>query len=209
MTNNTQKKRFITFEGIEGAGKSTAVHYCSQLLAQQKIAHVVTREPGGTPIAESIRQVLLSEHKEAMHPDTELLLMFAGRSQHIARVIEPALAAQQWVLCDRFTDASFAYQGGGRGMSLQRIAQLAEWVHGDLQPDVTILLDVPVDMGLQRVERRGAKDRFEQEQVAFFNKVRDVYLQLAVKAPDRYRVVDASQSLEHVQVALKQIINEL
>lgn len=170
---------------------------------------VITREPGGTLIAEEIRALLLGEHSETMCSDTELLLMFAGRAQHLTQLIRPALAAGQWVLCDRFTDASYAYQGGGRGIAEQRIAVLESWVQQDLQPDITILLDLPVEMGLQRIIKRGNLDRIETEQQAFFQRVRDCYLERAKQFPNRFRIVDASQSLAKVKEMLQGIIDEL
>lgn len=201
--------RFISLEGVEGAGKSTAMRAIQAFLTQHKLDYVLTREPGGTPVAEAIRHVLLSEHDEHMSRDTELLLMFATRAQNIANVIQPALQHNQWVVSDRFTDASFAYQGGGRGISLDRIEALAEWVQGDLWPDMTLLLDVPVELGLARMSNRGEKDRIEQEDVAFFERVRDTYLTCAKKYPDRYRVIDATQSIAHVAASIHQALEEL
>ncbi len=206
MTKN--KSYFITIEGIEGVGKSSALQTVSRFLDHQKIPYITTREPGGTDIAEAIRQLLLSTFSEPMHPDTELLLMFASRAQHIETVIKPALTEGKWVVCDRFTDASFAYQGGGRGIEMQRIARLADWVHADLQPDVTLLLDAPVEVALGRIQHR-EKDRIEQEQNSFFQKVRAAYLDLASQHPERYRRVDASQSMACVQEQLELILKQL
>ncbi len=203
-----QTAKFITIEGIEGLGKSTITEYLQVLLAQQNIDFVLTREPGGTLIAEEIRQVLLTHHEEKMSSDTELLLMFAGRAQNIAQVILPALKRGQWVLSDRFTDASYAYQGGGRGISTQRIRQLEQWVQGDLQPDLTLLLDAPVEVGLQRLQSRGAKDRIELEGIAFFERTRAMYLQQAKKDPQRFCIIDAAQPLVAVQQQVENLFND-
>ncbi len=197
---------FINIEGVEGVGKSTAREYISEYLNNAGVDFVLTREPGGTQIAEAIRDVLLSHHTEVMSDDCELLLMFAARAQHIARVIRPALAAGKWVVCDRFTDTSYAYQGAGRGLGQQRVAGLEQWVHADLQPDVTILLDAPVELGLERIKQRSAKDRIEEEGLGFFQRIRDCYLQRAKTFSERYRIIDASQSLENVQAQLAQLL---
>ncbi len=204
-----KKNYFITLEGTEGAGKSTALRFLQDALLKAKIPLVTTREPGGTPIAEEIRALLLGKHAEIMSSDTELLLMFACRAQHLANLIRPALAAGQWVICDRFTDASYAYQGGGRGIAEYRIAALETWVQQGLQPDITILLDLPVEIGLQRIKKRGNLDRIETEQHAFFQHIRDSYLARAKQFPNRFRIVDASQSLAKVKEALQGIINDL
>lgn len=193
---------FISLEGIEGVGKSTAIQYLHQYLQKQSIPVVLTREPGGTPIAEAIRAVLLGHHTEMMSSDTELLLMFAGRAQNISEVIVPALQQGQWVLSDRFTDASFAYQGGGRGVPLQHIIELSRWVQKGLQPDLTFLLDAPVEIGLQRMLSRGAKDRIELEGIDFFKRVRASYLELAAREPERFCVIDATQEISVVQSQL-------
>lgn len=202
--------KFITLEGSEGAGKSTALSYIQQVLTQQGLTLVVTREPGGTPLGEKLRELLLDYKNDQMCDDTELLLMFAARAQHLAQVIEPALQNGQWVLCDRFTDATYAYQGGGRGVDVKRIAQLEQWVQGGRHPDLTILLDVPVEVGMQRITTRestqGERDRFEREQWAFFHKVRQTYLDRAQRFPDQFRVIDASQALENVQQQLYQVL---
>jgi len=205
----SKKNYFITLEGSEGAGKSTAMKFLTKALHRAQVPVVITREPGGTPIAEAIRSVLLGQHSELMAPDTELLLMFASRAQHLAKVIKPALAQGQWVLCDRFTDASYAYQGGGRGIAKERIASLENWVQGELQPDLTILLDVPVEIGLKRIKNRDNLDRFEIEQQVFFQRIRDLYLERAREFPQRFQVVDASQPLAKVKLSLQGIINEL
>ena len=195
--------RFITLEGSEGSGKSTNLAYIRQYLQGAGIDLQLTREPGGTELGEKIRALLLDRNHTGMLEDTELLLMFAARAQHIGEIIRPALAAGRWVLCDRFTDASYAYQGGGRGMGEERVRILEQWVQGTFRPDLTILLDVPVEQGLARARERGEADRFEREEVAFFERVRRTYLQRAEAAPERYRIVDASQPLEAVQAQIK------
>ncbi len=193
---------FITLEGPEGAGKSTNREYLAELLMQAGIEVVLTREPGGTPLAERIRELLLAPDSEIMAVDTELLLMFAARAQHLAGVIRPALARGAVVLCDRFTDATYAYQGGGRGLAYERIAILEQFVQGDLRPDLTLVFDLPVEVGLARAAARGKLDRFEQEQQSFFEAVRQTYLARAAQAPERYRVLDAAQPLSQVQADL-------
>ena len=207
------KGRFITVEGIEGAGKSTVVCFIKEQLDAAGISCVVTREPGGTPIAESIREVLLNKYNEIMSPDTEFLLMFAGRAQHISQVILPALQRGQWVISDRFTDASFAYQGGGRGIPLSHIRELASWVQGEMQADLTLLLDLPVEVGFSRLSNRAVKDRIESEGIDFFERVRERYLIRAGKFPERFRMINANQDLTSVtrQVtdALKPLLEEV
>ncbi|CAG8865370.1 Thymidylate kinase [Pseudomonas fluorescens] len=193
---------FITLEGPEGAGKSTNRDYLAARLREQGLDVVLTREPGGTPLAERVRELLLAPSDETMHADTELLLMFAARAQHLAGVIRPALARGAVVLCDRFTDATYAYQGGGRGLSVERIATLETFVQGDLRPDLTLVFDLPVEIGLARAAARGRLDRFEQEGLAFFEAVRQAYLQRAGRNPQRYRLLDAAQTLEAVQTAI-------
>ncbi|HKS14198.1 MAG TPA: dTMP kinase [Pseudomonas sp.] len=193
---------FITLEGPEGAGKSTNRDYLAARLREQGLDVVLTREPGGTPLAERIRELLLAPSDEQMHADTELLLMFAARAQHLAAVIRPALARGAVVLCDRFTDATYAYQGGGRGLPVERIATLETFVQGDLRPDLTLVFDLPVEVGLARAAARGRLDRFEQEGVGFFEAVRQAYLQRAGLDPRRYRLLDAAQTLEQVQTAI-------
>ncbi|MFN9584127.1 MAG: dTMP kinase [Pseudomonadaceae bacterium] len=190
---------FITLEGPEGAGKSTNREYLAERLREQGIDVVLTREPGGTPLAERIRELLLDPSDEPMAADTELLLVFAARAQHLQQVIRPALAKGSVVLCDRFTDATYAYQGGGRGLSIERIAQLEQFVQGELRPDLTLIFDLPVEIGLARAAARGRLDRFEQEGRGFFEAVRQAYLQRAKQAPQRYRVLDAGQTLAQVQ----------
>ena len=201
---------FITVEGVEGAGKSTNIAYIKELLTGYAPAVIETREPGGTQVSEAIREVLLAKDLPTMDSDTELLLMFAARAEHLQRKIIPALERGDWVVCDRFTDSTYAYQGGGRGVKLQRIAQLEQWVQGDLQPDLTVYFDVDASTGLSRVRTRGETDRFEEEDIAFFNRIRTTYLDLADQFPERYRVIDASCSLEQVQFSLKKtLINYL
>ncbi|HJE69049.1 MULTISPECIES: dTMP kinase [Pseudomonadaceae] len=200
---------FITLEGPEGAGKSTNRDYLAELLGSGGREVVLTREPGGTPLAERIREILLAPAAEPMAVDTELLLMFAARAQHLAQVVRPALARGALVLCDRFVDATYAYQGGGRGVPVERIATLEAFVLGDLQPDLTLVFDLPVEIGLARAARRGALDRFEQEQRAFFEAVRQTYLDRAQAVPARYRLIDASRSLAEVQAELRALVATL
>lgn len=200
---------FITLEGPEGAGKSTNRDFLAERLRGHGIDVLLTREPGGTPLAERIRELLLAPSDEAMAVDTELLLMFAARAQHIAGVIRPALARGQVVLCDRFTDATYAYQGGGRGLPVERIALLEDFVQGELRPDLTLVFDLPVDVGLSRAAARGRLDRFEQEGRSFFEAVRQTYLQRAAAAPERYRVLDAAAPLADVQQTLEALLPEL
>ncbi len=200
---------FITLEGPEGAGKSTNREYLAQRLREQGLDVVLTREPGGTPLAERVRELLLAPADEPMASDTELLLVFAARAQHLAQVIRPALARQAVVLCDRFTDATYAYQGGGRGLSAQRIGQLETFVQGEMRPDLTLIFDLPVEIGLSRAAERGRLDRFEQEGLPFFEAVRSTYLNRARKAPARYRVIDASQPLNAVQHDLDELLPDI
>ena len=195
--------RFITIEGGEGAGKSTAQAFLAEKLAAKGITVLQTREPGGTPLAEAIRRNLLSLDEEAPVEMAELLLVFAARAQHLAKVIEPALQQGQWGLCDRFTDATYAYQGAGRGLSAELISKLETLVQSDRRPDTVILLDMPPQIGLARAKARGALDRFEQEGQAFFECVRQGYLERAAAFPDRYVVVDAAQELSEVQASLE------
>ena len=198
--------RFITIEGGEGAGKSTAQTFLADKLTAQGISVLQTREPGGTPLAEAIRRNLLSVDGEAPVEMAELLLVFAARAQHLAKVIEPALEQGQWVLCDRFTDATYAYQGAGRGLSAELIGKLEALVQGDMRPDTVILLDMPPQIGLARAKARGVLDRFEREEQAFFERVRRGYLERAAAFPDRYVVVDAAQALSEVQKSLEAVM---
>jgi dTMP kinase len=189
---------FITVEGIEGAGKTTCLNLIEQRVRQRGHALLVTREPGGTALGEDLRTLLLGHRHEGMTDDTELLLMFAARAEHLQARILPALSAGSWVLCDRFTDATYAYQGYGRGIDLGRIAILEQWVQGERRPDLTLLMDLPVEIGLERAGKRSTPDRFESEAFAFFERVRNGYLSLANAQPDRFRVIDAAQSLQQV-----------
>ncbi|MFM8342215.1 MAG: dTMP kinase [Methylomonas sp.] len=200
---------FITLEGGEGVGKSTNLQFIQQWLLQHQIPVTVTREPGGTGVAEKIRAVLLERQDEAISEQAELLLMFAARAQHLQNVIKPALQQGQWVLCDRFTDATYAYQGGGRHMDMQTIAWLEQMVQGDFRPDLTLLLDAPIELGMQRAQKRGALDRFEVEQIDFFQRVRQTYLQRAAEHPQRYQIIDASLPLEQVQAQISAVLERL
>ncbi len=191
--------KFITIEGTEGVGKTTNISFIQDWLTSKKITFEVTREPGGTPLAEEIRQTLLSPRDESVCNKTELLLIFAARAQHLNQVIEPNLSVGNWVLCDRFTDATYAYQGAGRAMDSQLIEQLEAIVQAELKPDLTLILDIPVELGLKRAGERGELDRFEQEKTEFFNRVRDCYLQIANLYPQRCVIIDASLSLPRVQ----------
>jgi dTMP kinase len=198
--------RFITVEGVEGAGKSTHLGAVRDLLQQAGHRVVLTREPGGTPLGEALRGLLLRPDGGPMSPDTELLLMFAARAEHLQRVVRPALTAGDWVLCDRFTDATYAYQGGGRGVPEERIATLERWVQGDLRPNLTLLFDVPVATGLARVSRRGAQDRFEREERAFFERVRAAYRARAERYPERFRVVDTDADPQEVRRRVEAVV---
>lgn len=200
--------RFITVEGIEGVGKSTNIAFIHSYLRAAGRDVVRTREPGGTTLGEHIRELLLHNRHDGMAADTELLLMFAARAEHVDKVIRPALQRGQWVLCDRFTEATYAYQGGGRGIAASRIAVLEEWVQDQLRPDLTLLFDAPVELGLQRAGKRSAPDRFESEQHAFFERVRQNYLEQARHHRDRFRVIDAGQPLETVQRDLAIMLDE-
>ena len=191
--------KFITIEGGEGVGKTTNLGFVEDWLRSRRIDFITTREPGGTPVAEKIRTLLLDHHEEPVDPVAELLLIFAARAQHLNRVIRPALARGQWVLCDRFTDATYAYQGGGRELGLDKVALLEQFVQGELRPDLTLILDVDPAIGMDRANNRGTLDRFEVEQMTFFRRVRETYLELARRHPQRYGVVDAGRALESVQ----------
>ena len=199
--------RFITLEGIDGAGKSTHVPYVRELAAARSGAvALMTREPGGTPLGERLRELLLHE---AMAPATEALLMFAARREHLESVIWPALDRGEWVICDRFTDATIAYQGGGRGIPLSRLAALEAWTHPGFQPDRTLLFDVPVAVGAVRLARHGALDKFESEQAAFHERVRAAYLARAALDPARFRTIDSTQPVADVRAAIKRVIDAL
>lgn len=202
--------KFITLEGGEGAGKSTNLRYIQAWLESHGIEVVITREPGGTELGEKIRGLLLDKANQAMTADTELLLMFAARAQHIQQLIQPALAQGKWVISDRFTDASYAYQGAARGLGFERIAIIEQWVQQEFAPDCTFVFDLPIEVGMNRVRARGGEiDRFEQEQTLFFQQVRQAYLQRAGLAPARYRVLDAAQGLEQVQLDIAHALKGL
>lgn len=198
--------RFITLEGSEGVGKSSNLAFIHDFLQARGISVVQTREPGGTELAEQIRELLLAPHQEKMSPQAELLLVFAARAQHLQEVIRPALARGDWVLCDRFTDATFAYQGAGRGMDLQAIAWLETWVQASLRPDLTILLDLQVAQGLARAQERSQPDRFEREAQSFFEAVRQGYLQRAAAEPQRFAIIDAAPALIKVQQQIQDVL---
>lgn len=203
----TSRGRFISFEGIDGAGKSTQHAWMIEHLRRQGRTVVATREPGGTPLGEKLRALLLTD---SMHLETEALLMFAARREHIAQVIEPALARGEWVVCDRFADASFAYQGGGRGLSWKKLDELAHWVMGDLQPDLTLIFDAPVAVAQQRLHAATTElDRFEQEQAGFFERVRSAYLRIASENPGRVRIIDATQTPAVINKVLENIVASL
>ena len=201
--------QFITFEGTEGVGKSTQLANAASTLENLGVDVLVTREPGGTPMAEHIRELLLATRDEVVHETTELLLMFAARAQHLHTRILPALDAGQWVLCDRFTDATFAYQGGGRGVSQERIALLENLVQGNVRPDHVILFDAPVETGMARARRRGELDRFEQEDLEFFQRIRNTYLDRANEGPDRYHIINAARPLNQVSEEVVQLLTGL
>ena len=200
--------KFITIEGTEGAGKSTNLSSIEKVLNDFDISYIVTREPGGTAVGEELRSVLLNNESINISGQTELLLMFASRMQHINDVIKPALKLNKWVICDRFTDASYAYQGYGRRLNLSFISSLENLVHPDVQPDLTLILDIPVNIAMGRIHNRGNLDRFEQEDVAFFNRVRAGYKEIAKNNIDRCREIDASKDLAEVQAEVMQIIRD-
>ena len=201
-----EQGKFITVEGQDGAGKSTNIEIIEAVLQQHNIEYVHTREPGGTELGEKLRALLLND-SDAMIGDTaELLIIFAARAQHLDEVIKPALAAGKWVLCDRFTDATYAYQGGGRGLDVKTISALETLVQGDLRPDLTVLLDVPVSVGEERADNRGEPDRFEQQQQSFKQRVRACYLARAKEEPARFSIVDASLALAQVQAQVEQVL---
>jgi dTMP kinase len=204
-----QRGKFLTIEGTEGVGKSTNLAFVRDWLVAKGIEVIVTREPGGTPLAEEIRGLLLSKRDEPVDETAELLLVFAARAQHLAQVIKPALARGTWVLSDRFTDATYAYQGGGRGLNRATIAQLEQLVQQELRPDLTLILDIDVELGLSRARQRGELDRFESETLEFFERVRGAYRERAEASPDRYAVVNAGQSLEKVQQDIDALLSHL
>ena len=203
------KGKFITVDGVEGAGKSTQIELICSYLHQKGIEVVRTREPGGTAVGEKIRSVLLDVENQEMHSDTELLLMFSSRNELIQNKIIPALNEGFWVVSDRFTDASFAYQGGGRMLNLDRIDKLADWVLGDFKPDLTLFLDVSVEVGMERIESRAAKDRIELEERAFFERVRSVFVSRSEAFPDRIKLIDANDSVEGIQSKIRAYIDLL
>jgi len=204
-----KRGKFITLDGGEGLGKSTNLTFIQNTLEARGISICITREPGGTVLAEKLRHLLLETEAEAITEQTELLLMFAARAQHLHHVIKPALAQGQWVLCDRFTDATYAYQGGGRKMNLDSIAWLEQFVQQGLEPDLTLLFDAPVELGIERAKKRAVLDRFESEQLSFFNAVRKMYLLQAEKHPQRIKVINAAQSLDAVQTELSKLVKNL
>jgi len=201
----TERGRFITFEGIDGSGKSTHIDAVAEALRARGVTTRLTREPGGTPVGESLRELVINQ---AMTRETETMLMFAARAEHLARVIRPALTAGEWILCDRFTDATYAYQAGGRGVDELRIAELEQWVHPDLQPDLTILFDVAPEVAAKRLVQARSADRFEAEPVAFFGAVRAMYLKRAAANPARFVIVDGAQAPELVREQLDHLFRQ-
>ncbi len=204
MNPKMAKPKFITFEGIDGAGKSTHIAWFAEILRQRGIKVLLTREPGGTPLGESLREILLNH---PMHPETEAMLMFAARLEHVEQVIKPALAQETWVISDRFSDASFAYQGGGRGVNMEKLAQLEHWVHADLQPDLTLLFDLPVEVARQRLSNNLILDRFEQERSNFFERVRQAYLTRYQRNLQRFALIDATRTPDEVKEILEKVIS--
>ncbi|MCS5711771.1 dTMP kinase [Candidatus Berkiella aquae] len=198
--------KFITVEGIEGVGKSTNIQWMAEQLEQKGLSVVLTREPGGTPLGERVRDILLAEFTEKTLPQTELLLLYAARFAHVEQVIKPALAQGKWVICDRFVDATYAYQGAGRGMDFKVIDSLNEWTLGSFRPDHTVILDAPVEIALARIQRNRVLDRFEKEKASFFEKIRQFYLQCAAQNPERYIVIDASKELGQVKQQIAEVI---
>lgn len=204
LRQNNARGKFITFEGIDGAGKSTHIAGVAELIRVRGLNVVSTREPGGTPLGEKLRELLLHE---PMHLETEAMLMFAARREHLAQVIEPALARGDWVICDRFSDATYAYQGGGRGLDKQKFADLERWVHGHLQPDLTFLFDLPPEVAGERIVAQGRElDRFEQERAEFHVRVRQAYLERAAAAPQRIQVINANQALEIIKKQVEETL---
>lgn len=201
------QSKFITFEGTEGVGKSTQIQLLAEYLQSNNIDNIITREPGGTKAGERIREILLDKNSTNIDSKTELLLMFAARAQHLEEVIYPALRKNKWVLCDRFTDASYAYQGGGRSVPVSHIQAIETVVQGNFRPDLTILLNCDVKKGMQRVKKRGKKDRFEKERLEFFEKVQQTYLQLAKNNPQRFEVIDADTTVDEVAATIQKTVN--
>jgi len=204
-----RRGKFITIDGLEGAGKSTQIDFIKKYLSARNRDVFLTREPGGTDLGERLRVLLLDKKIDAMNPDTELLLMFAARNEHVKKVIVPKLEQGVWVISDRFTDASYAYQGGGRRIPLERIGELEQWTLQDFVPDMTFLLDLDVELGLSRVEQRGEKDRFEEEHKDFFNKVREIFSNRASKYPERIKLIDASKNIDETSSQIKKILDLL
>lgn len=201
--------KFITLEGGEGAGKTTCLKHVEKRIKEAGIDLCVTREPGGTRTGEKIREILLDRGNFDILDETELLLMFAARAQHLNELIRPTLAANTWVLCDRFTDATYAYQGGGREIAHERIAELEQWVQQGLKPDLTFLLDLPVEVGLERAGQRSSPDRFESENIAFMERIRSSYLDIARQEPERVKIIDSSQALENVLLQIDEVLDDL
>jgi len=206
--NAIAKGRLITLEGIEGAGKSSHMQFIAEKLQKAGKDILLTREPGGTELGEGIREFLLKKNEQAMFGETELLLMFAARAQHVQQIILPAMTKGKVVVCDRFTDSSYAYQGGGRGISIEKIHQLESWVLSGFKPDLTLLLDLSVETGLSRAKARGKADRFEIETVNFFQNARDTFLKIAQDEPDRVKIINAEQNLETVQSSILKVLVE-
>lgn len=200
------KGMFISLEGSEGVGKTTSLNFINEYIESLGHKVLLTREPGGTPLAEELRNILLSEREEKIESDTELLLMFAARCQHVNQVIKPALERGTWVICDRFVDASYAYQGGGRELGFKRIQQLEDWCLNGFKPDLTLLLDMSVEEGIARTKKRGKADRFETEKMGFYEKIRQAYLQRAEQDPERMFVIDAAPEISKVQASLKSVL---
>jgi dTMP kinase len=205
---STSKGMFISLEGSEGVGKTTSLKFVQNYIESLGHKVLLTREPGGTPMAEELRNILLSEREEKVETDTELLLMFAARCQHVNQIIKPALEQGTWVICDRFVDASYAYQGGGRNIGFSRIQQLEDWCLGGFKPDLTLLLDMSVEEGIARTKKRGKADRFEIEKMAFYEKIRAAYLQRAEQDPQRINVIDAAPDISQVQASLKTVLEQ-
>ena len=203
-----QQDVFITLEGVEGAGKSTLMAYAAEYFSEKGREVIQTREPGGTKTGEQIRAILLDSDNETLTDNTELLLMFAARMQHIDEVIKPALSSGKIVICDRFTDATYAYQGAGRGLDTTRIEALEKWVQQGLKPDITLLFDLDIETGLRRANQRSDADRFEQEEISFFERIRSCYLKRAKEESKRFRIIDASQSFENVKLQIQTILEE-